>query len=88
MRTNSISFILGCSAIISMALINPQPAFATYCQVVSLTSGSCPNPPPKNPPTYPLTLPRHVTILGYYPYIGGSSTDGGFFNGPINSEEL
>ena len=79
MKTISLTLVLCCLAIISMAFINAKPAFAiTYCQTVSLTSSSCPNPPGGGV-SYPLVLPRDVTVIGYEPDAGGGF--GGFFSG-------
>lgn|SRR5487761_38178 len=81
MRTISPTLVLCCLAIASMAFINAKPVFATtYCQTVSLTSlsSSCPNPPGGGS-SYPIALPRGVTLIGVDVFVGGGS--GGFYSG-------
>lgn len=92
MKISSIALDLAVSVLFSVVVIvtlmNPQPALATVCQAMSLvsTSGGCPNPPTKNP-TYPLALPRDVTIIGFNPFIGGGD-DGFFAGGSVTGQEV
>ena len=91
MKISSIALDLAVSVLFSVVVIvtlmNPQPALATACQAMSLaTSSGCPNPPTKNP-TYPLALPRNVTIIGFNPFIGGGD-DGFFAGGSVTGQEV